>query len=128
MTCTCTGEDESGRSLTLWDGSAFTSQCPSSRDQLLLLHSQFDMLAPIQCGRISAVPISQEFQNFTSNATITVNTSNNGSSIRCSVGVSLLVGMILLNVGGGFKVCEGVCYLSLISRPGLREGKGSGTH
>ena len=104
MTCTCTVEDENGRSATLWDGTAFTSQCPGSLDQIALLHSQFAARISFGCGnRISAVLISQEFQNFTSNVTITVNTSNNGSSIRCSVGGPPPVGIKVLIVGGGFK-------------------------
>ena len=103
MTCTCAGEDESGVSVTVWDGSTFTSQCPRFRDQIILAHSQFSLAVPIECGRISVVPISQDLQTYTSNATITVSTSNNGSSIRCSVGISL-EGMIVLNVGGGFYI------------------------
>ena len=99
MTCTCTVEDAV---FTLWDGSAFMSQCPASGDQIILLHSQFG-LGHSECGRISAVPVSQELQNYTSNVTVTVNTLNNGSSMRCSAGGSA-VGMTVLNVGGRFKI------------------------
>ena len=112
MTCTCTVEDENGRSITLWDGSAFMSQCPGSADQIVLLHSQFAGRQPIECGdRISVVPINQVFQNYTLNATITVSTSNNGSSMRCSVGGPPPVGMIVLNVGGGLKSLCSECAL-----------------
>lgn len=107
MTCTCTVEDEGGRSITLWDGSAFTSQCPGSGDQIILLHVHFTGRQRIECGdRISAVPVSQELNNFTSNATIIASTSNNGSSLTCSVGGPPLVGVMILNVGGGSKLCE----------------------
>ena len=107
MTCTCTVEDVGGFSITVWDGSAFRSQCPVSLDQIVLLHSQYDSRQPFVCGRrISAVPISQELNNYTSNATITISSSNNGSGIRCSMGGLPPVGMIVLYVGGGFKVCE----------------------
>ena len=112
MTCTCTVEDEGGHSFTLWDGSAFTSQCPQSGDQIVLLHlqftgRQFTGRQRIECGdRISAVPVSQELNNFTSNATIIASTSNNGSSLTCSAGGPPLVGVMILSVGGGSKVCE----------------------
>ena len=107
MTCTCTVEDESGGSFTLWSGSAFTLQCSGSFDRIVLLHIQYAFRQPRACGeRISAVPINQESTNYISNATITVSTSNNGSSIGCSVGGLPPVGMIVLNVGGGLKVCE----------------------
>jgi hypothetical protein len=99
-------EDVSGFSVTVWDGSAFASQCPTSGDQILLVHLQFDRRQSIACGRISAAPISQELPNFISNATIIVSTSSNGSSLRCSVGGPPPVGMIVLNVGGGLKVYE----------------------
>ena len=101
VTCTCTVEDESGRSITLWDGSAFTSQCPGFRDQIILAHSQFSGGERTECGdRISVVQVSQVLNNFTSNATITVNTSNNGSTLNCSDGGPLTVGIKVLYVGG----------------------------
>ena len=103
VTCTCTVEDEDGGRSTLWDGTAFMSQCPLFLDQIVLVHVQFPARQLIECGsRISAVPISQEFQNYTSNVTITVNTSNNGSSMRCSRAGLSAVGMKVLNVGGKF--------------------------
>ena len=103
VTCTCTVEDEDGGRSTLWDGTAFMSQCPSSLDRIILVHAQFPARQPFECGnRISAVPISQELQNYTSNATITVNTSNNGSSIRCGRAGLSAEGMKVLNVGGKF--------------------------
>ena len=106
VTCTCTVEDEDGTRSTLWDGTAFMSQCSQSRDQIVLLHSQFDVIEPLECGnRISAIPINQEFRNYTSNASITVNISNNGSSIRCSLAGLSPVGIKLLNVGGKLNLC-----------------------
>ena len=98
MTCTCTLD---GGGITLWDGTAFMSQCPLSSDQIALVHVQFGMKMAIVCGRITAVPVdAEEMQNYTSNATIPVDTSFNGTSIRCSVDGFQMVGMKLFMVGG----------------------------
>lgn len=57
MTCTCTVEDESSLSFTLWDGTAFSSQCPGSLDQIILVHSLFGLRISVECGnRISEIP------------------------------------------------------------------------
>ena len=102
VTCTCTVDDD-GTRFTLWDGTAFMSQCSLTSDQIVLLHVQFPAKQPVLCGdRISAVPIGSELQNYTSNATIIVNPSNNGGSIRCSRPGLPAVGTKVLNVGGKF--------------------------
>ena len=85
MTYTCTVEDAAGFQFTLWDGTAFT-QCPIPPNEIALLHPSFIARPLVECGdRIVATPVSQEFGNHTSDATIAVLTSNNGSTVKCSL-------------------------------------------
>ena len=47
-----------------------------------------------------ATPVNQESGNYTSDITITVNTSNNASIVRCGLAGVSTVGMTTLRVGG----------------------------
>ena len=102
VTCTCTVEDMEGIGSTQWDGSAFTG-CPITSNEITLLHPSFTLRPQVICDddAIVATPVSQEGVNYTSDVSIAVNTTTNGSIVRCSLaGRSPPVGMTTLKVGG----------------------------
>ena len=88
-TCTCTGTIKTyqctvfGSGATIWNGTAL--MCPSSANEIRLLHSQFQDGITTECdgGNIVGRSIATQNRSYTSQLSISVTSQINGQSVHC---------------------------------------------
>ena len=85
---------------TIWSGSAFHDQCPSSSNRINIPHIQFSEMRTFSCGTLMGRAVEVDGSNFVSQLNLTASIELKGSTLLCSLGGLSSVGMDNISVGG----------------------------